>query len=159
MKPTKLALVGATGAFASLALLGLASAQTPDGESSAEGTPRGPYVDFCPTREQVEEHLNEYGFDYKPTVACSSEGEVVVPREPRAASGSDRAADESNRAAMAREKAFLQSLEPGPDTDGDPGTIEGIGPEGQEVVIYVQTSRPQDFADVTPAEFAEEVYP
>jgi hypothetical protein len=156
---TKLGLVGAGAAFTTLAILGLASAQTPPGGPPDERPPRGPYVDFCPTPEQVESHLAEYGFDYKPTVACTSEGKAVSVAGSRADASGAQSAQESDQAAPAREKAFLKSLRRGRDTDGDPATMEAVGPDGEEVVILIQTGRPQLFEGMTPAEFAEKVYP
>jgi len=151
--------VGVAAAFVTLALLGLASAQTASDTASAEPPPEGPYVDFCPTAEQVEAHQREYGFDYKPTVACTSKGELV----PAEASSSDASAEpggqESDEAAKAREKAFLESLRRAPDTDGNPATIESVDPDGREVVIIIQTGEPELFKGMTPAEFAEKAYP
>lgn len=150
---TKISLLAVTGgAIASLGALGLASA------GPGERPPRGPFVDFCPTPEQVEAHLEEYGFDYKPKRVCGIEGEVerggpgMVQDNP----GRDH---ESDQAAMAREKALLKSLTRGPETDGNPATIEAVTPEGEEVQIIVQTSDPSLFEGMTPAEFAEQVYP
>jgi hypothetical protein len=144
-----------------LVLLGFAQAQPSSAGSDGDRPPRGPFVDFCPTPEQVEEHLAEYGFDYKPTVPCtngvqqrSSNAAAVNPDPPE-----QGAANESDPEAKAREKAFLKSLRRGPETDGNPATIEGIAPDGEEVTIIIQTSNPELFRGMTPAEWAEKVYP
>jgi len=146
----------ATGAaFAALGLFGMAKAESPI-SNSAEPLPPGPYVDFCPTPEQAEAHLALYGFDYKPTVACSREGEVAAGQS----SDASRArANERDPEAQKREKTFLQSLRRGPDTDGDPATMEAVGPDGEEVLILIQTGDPEQFRGMTPAEFASRVYP
>lgn len=152
---SKMGSVGAGVALATLTILGLASAQTPGDNPSGDSPPRGPFVDFCPTAEQTEAHLIEYGFDYKPTVACTSEGEVQGSSSDAPA---DQSAQESDEAWMARDKAFLQSLKPGPDRDGDPSTIEGVAPDGAPVTIFIQ-GEPGWFGEMTPAEFAELMYP
>ncbi|MDP9069268.1 MAG: hypothetical protein M3N53_13115 [Actinomycetota bacterium] len=139
-------------------VFGLAHAQPGQSGSPGERPPKGPYVNFCPTPDQVEAHLAEYGFDYKPTVACTAEGQIG-PSSSGEGAPDPGSAEEANNAAMAREKAFLKGLTPGVDADGDPTTLEGIGPDGQEVVIFVQTTQPERFEGMTPAEFAEQVYP
>lgn len=149
---TKLSLILSGGVVASVGVIGLATA------GPTERPPRGPHVDFCPTPEQVEQHLREEGFDYKPTRLCSVEGEVQRPG-PGMAEGTPGRDHESDQAAMAREKALLKSLTRGPEKDGNPATIEAITPEGEEVTIMIQTSDPSLFEGMTPAEFAEEVYP
>lgn len=126
-----------------------------------QDVPRGPEVDFCPTPEQAQAHLEEYGFDYKPTVICTAEGEVDVPegfvqadKEPE-----KKLTKEEERAQLKEEKELLKSAKRAPEKDGDPATIEYVLPNGDEGTIYVQTSRPHLYEDMTPAEFAEEVYP
>lgn len=147
----------ATGAtLAALALFGIANAESRTANSSEELVPRGPYVDFCPTPEQTEAHLIVYGFDYKPMVACTREGEVIPAQGPDV---SGAHANERDPVALDREKAFLKSLRRGPDTDGNPATIESVGPDGEDVVILIQTGDPEQFRGMTPAEFAEKVYP
>jgi hypothetical protein len=150
-----LAAAGVT-ASAALGLLGLASAQTGPETASANPLPKGPYVDFCPSAEQAEAHQKKYGFDYKPTVPCTREG-GLPPQAPSA--GAEPSDPESDKAAKAREKAFLRSLRRTPDTDGDPATIESVDPDGREVVIIIQTSEPELFKGMTPAEFAEKAHP
>ena len=153
---SKMGSVGAGVVLATLTILGLASAQTPGDNPSGDSPPRGPFVDFCPTAEQTEAHLSEYGFDYKPTVACTSEGEVQGSSSDAPA---DQGAQESDEAWLAREKADLQSLKLGPDTDGDPRTMEVVFPDGTPGTIFIQTGDPEFFRGMTPAEFAERMYP
>lgn len=159
---TKVGLVGVAAASVALALLGLAGAQTAPDTASAEPPPKGPFVDFCPTAEQVEAHQRQYGFDYKPTVACTSEGEFVPTEASSSGASAEPGGQESDEAAKAREKAekaFLESLRRAPDTDGNPATIESVDPGGREVLIIIQTGEPELFKGMTPAEFAEKAYP
>jgi hypothetical protein len=143
--------LGLAGVVAATALaLGLASAQT-----GSVTVPRGPYVDFCPSPEQVAAHAEKYGFDYKPTVSCTADGEV----ESTAAEGQAPPAAVPDAVARAREKSELSRLRRAPDTDGNPATIESVTPEGDEVVIIIQTSEPERFRGMTPAEFADKAYP
>jgi hypothetical protein len=44
------------------------------------GVPRGPEIDFCPSRAQTKAHLKRYGFDYKPRATCGSG--PAVPSSP-----------------------------------------------------------------------------
>ena len=154
--------LAATGGVAAvLILFGFAQAQPSSGGRGGDRPPRGPFVDFCPTPEQVEDHLAEYGFDYKPTVPCTD----GVQRESTAAAARHPdppergAANETDPQAKAREKAFLKSLTRGPEEDGNPATIEAVAPDGEEVTIIIQTSNPELFRGMTPAEWAERVYP
>ncbi|MEX0755303.1 MAG: hypothetical protein WD556_09365 [Actinomycetota bacterium] len=126
-------------------VIGVASAGSNGTEA---GVPEGPYVDFCPTTEQIEAHLEKYGFDYKPTVPCGEGGQEL------ATDGNTVEPEEE-----AEEKAFLESARRAPDTDGDPATMEIKLPDGEEGVIYINTDNPERYKDMTPAEFAEEVYP
>ena len=143
--------LGLAGVVAAMALaLGLANAQT-----ASVTVPRGPYVDFCPSPEQVAVHAEKYGFDYKPTVSCTADGEVESAEAERQAPP----VAVPDAVARAREKAELSRLRRGPERDGDPATIEGVTPEGDEVVIIIQTSEPERFRGMTPAEFAERAYP
>ncbi len=145
------------GVLAMVVVAGTANPQVESpGAGSGEPLPAGPHVDFCPTLEQAEAHLAQYGFDYKPTVACGSEGEVSVP--PGSGVGANSPADLPDPDAWEREKAFLESVRPAPDADNDPRTIEGIAPDGAPVTILIQTSDPELFKGMTPAEFAERVY-
>jgi hypothetical protein len=129
-------------------VLGIATAQTDQPVSTSPG----PSVDFCPTLDETEAHLAEYGYDYKPTVTCGRDGEVQ-------ASGPSDEEVLSDSEAQAREKELLTSAIPGPDFDGDPTTIEGILPDGTTLIITVATNDPKHYEGMTPAEFAEEVYP
>lgn len=148
------------------AATGLAIAQIGGGDSAASpetgtrgvGVPEGPFVDFCPTPEQTDLHMQIYGFDYKPTVACTREGEPVAPTpEPSPEAAQDP--DEGLSAAQTCEidKTSLQSAKPLPDRDGDPLTREGVLPDGRQIVVDVfgdpdslkgQTLR--DLADILP---------
>lgn len=103
-------------------------------ERRADSVPRGPKVNFCPTQAQAEEHLRVYGFDYKPTVACSRDGEVIPPSQPQQRSADDSLTQEQ---ACRRDKSLLESATPMPDRDGDATTIEGKLPDGRDVVVSV----------------------
>ncbi|MGH3039683.1 MAG: hypothetical protein ACRDLZ_09845 [Gaiellaceae bacterium] len=70
--------VGAAAAGLAIAQIGGGDSSTsPESGDRGVGVPEGPFVDFCPTPEQVVSHLQIYGVDYKPTVPCSREGQVV----------------------------------------------------------------------------------
>jgi hypothetical protein len=103
-------------------------------DASARGVPRGPKVDFCPTPEQTEAHLRRYGFDYKPTVACTRGGRAAPPSRPIRDDPDDALSDEE---ACKRDKALLRNAEPLPDRDGDPKTLEGRLSDGREVIVGV----------------------
>lgn len=121
-------------------------------QSADSDVPEGPYVDFCPTLEQTEAHLKQYGFDYKPTVFCGSED---------GGGGTTTGSDWDDLPASEREErenALLKSAEPAPDKDGDPTTIEGTLPDGRPIVISVSTSTPEKFEGMTPAEYVETQY-
>lgn len=118
-----------------------------------EGVPRGPRIDFCPTPTQSETHLERYGFDYKPTVTCTREGEVVSPP---AGDPNDVDHDEglSESELERREESALRSATP-TSHDGDPCTIDGEDKNGApiEIVPFVCPER-----EVTPDEFADGVF-
>jgi len=59
----------------------------------------------------------------------------------------------------AREKSDMSRWRRAPDTDGNPATMESITPEGEPVTIIIQTSEPERFRGMTPADFARKVYP
>lgn len=69
---TRSGLVAAGSGLAMMTDVGIAFA------ASGLDLPEGPYIDFCPSTEQIEAHLEQYGFDYKPTVACAEDG-VALP--------------------------------------------------------------------------------
>jgi len=132
--------------------------QTTFGESQpAEEAdlPAGPSVDFCPSPEQTEAHFAKYGFDYKPTLACTREGEVESS-ETTTGTSTDDLADEL---LQAEEKALLKSARPARDDDGNPATIEGVLPDGREILIIVQTEHPEEYEGMTPSGFADRYYP
>jgi hypothetical protein len=124
------------------------------GASFAAGPdiPRGPSIDFCPTTEQIEAHLEEYGFDYKPTVACGEDGQEFT--------GTTQAgeAEVSEAARFEQERERLLTAKRGPDVDGDPRTIEIIYSDGTEAGIIVQTDNPEYWDKLTPKELAEHLY-
>jgi hypothetical protein len=151
-RSTRLGLVlGGLLAATAAVVFGLASAQTPD------PLPKGPYVDFCPTPEQTAAHMEQYGFDYKPTVPCTADGEVEVA--PGQAERQATQAPVPETVQRAREKSDMSRMRRAPDTDGNPATLEAVTPEGEPVTIYIQTSEPERFRGMTPAEFARKVYP
>jgi hypothetical protein len=117
--------------------------------------PEGPYVDFCPTPEQTEAHLKQYGFDYKPTVLCTREGQI--PEAPRGGDGDEDNLADSDR--MARQDAEIRSSKRLPDLDNNPGTIEAELPNGQRLQIVPYTDDPERFRGMTPREFMDLVDP
>ncbi|UJA21244.1 hypothetical protein HJD18_14160 [Thermoleophilia bacterium SCSIO 60948] len=114
------------------------------------GVPEGPEVNFCPTHEQTEAHLDRYGFDYKPTVPCTRDGELeeVEPAP------SDPYAGETNSEIVQEQNQDLRQAEPVPPTDNDPSTIEGETPNGNDVTIELLVP-PEEEMNID--EFAEEV--
>jgi hypothetical protein len=112
-------------------------AAAPQDTSNNADVPKGPYVDFCPTLEQTEAHLKLYGFDYKPTVACTAEGKVAPSSSPVPADPEDALSDEE---ACKKEKADLLDAQPLPDDDGDPTTLRGKHPDGGEFIMGVMAS-------------------
>jgi hypothetical protein len=124
------------------------------GSSSAVDVPKGPEVDFCPTREQTQAHLEQYGFDYKPTVGCYlSRGEPT--RAPSAPSDGDPA-DLPAAQACEHQKQLLESAKPLPDSDNNPATMAGKLPDGREVIVHVMTDDPKQFEDQTINDQAKE---
>jgi hypothetical protein len=128
------------------AVAGLATAQTRGGDSPTTpesgvrgvGLPKAPFVDFCPTPEQVEQHMQVYGFDYKPTVACNREGEFQAQTPEQ---GADAAQDPDEGLSAAEtcklDKTHFLSAKPLPDRDGDAAPFEGVLPDGREIVVQV----------------------
>jgi hypothetical protein len=142
---TKTWLLSLGSALVTTAVVGVAfAAMRPE-------VPEGPSIDFCPTTEQIEAHLEKYGFDYKPTVACGESGEEV-------ASGVEEDT-ESDEVVFAREKERLLRATRGEDVDGDPTTIEIVYADGTESVIFVQAENPTFWKDLTLDEVAELLYP
>lgn len=150
--PRRAALIATGSALVTFAAISVAVAGSGAPSLEGVGTPKGPYVDFCPTLEQTEAHLAEYGFDYKPTVVCGEDGKVISSD-----TGSDDVLTDSE--AFAQDKALLKSAKRLPDTDGDPATMEIELPDGSKGVIYINTGDPEHYRDMSPAEFAEEMYP
>ena len=136
-------ILGLGGALLTLAVVGVALAGAPE-------VPKGPSIDFCPTTEQIESHLAQYGFDYKPTVSCTEDG-VELTGAP---------AEEQLTAAEveAQDRASLKGASRGPDVDGDPRTMEVVYPDGSGATILISADNPERFKDMTPAEFLELVY-
>lgn len=114
--------------------------------------PKGPYIDFCPTHEQIETHLEQYGFDYKPTVACTEDGEELAPSN----NGGEESVTEEEL--FAAEKEALLTATRAPDTDGDPLTMEIVLADGTKTTIYID-GNPEFFKGMTPAEYAKMIYP
>jgi hypothetical protein len=132
-----------------------APASAPADTTTTSDIPEGPEVDFCPTPEQTEEHLKLYGFDYKPTVACTREGKVQSPpaEDPAEPKDSDEGLTEAE--AEQREKEGLLSARPLP-SDGDTCTIDGEYPNGEKVDVWLMGTCPKE--EITPAEFARGVF-
>lgn len=150
--PRKAALIAAGSALVTVTAISVAAAGSGASSSAGAGTPKGPYIDFCPTLEQAEAHLAEYGFDYKPTVVCGEDGTVISSD-----TGSEQALTDEE--ALAKDKALLTSAKRLPDSDGDPTTMEIELPDGTEGIIYINTGDPDHYRDMSPADFANEVYP
>lgn len=142
-------------AVAMVAIAGVAAVAMAATEDGGE-VPRGPEVDFCPTPDQTEAHLKQYGFDYKPTVECSvdepgdSDPSGAEPTGDDALSGpeADKYYDEQ-----------LKDAKPLPDSDGDPTTIEGKLSDGREVTVILETSNPEQFRGMDIDEYAAGEYP
>jgi hypothetical protein len=135
-------LAGAAVAAVALAQSDQGGGQTsaPQAPSATADVPEGPYVDFCPTPEQTEAHLAEYGFDYKPTVGCNREGKV---ESAGTGSNGDDANSVSDEQRCQHTKQLLESAKPVPDSDGDPTTMAGELPDGKEVAVDVMTDKPE----------------
>ena len=119
------------------------SAASPESGERGVGVPRGPFIDFCPSAEQTEAHLKQYGFEYKPVgVACNREGEVAPPATPIPDDPDDSLSDKE---ACERDKQELLSAEPLDDHDGDPTTLRGRLPNGAEVIVGITASK--DYAE------------
>ena len=150
--------IGVASAVVTFALVSLATAgwgaTTPPSEATAvdeSGVPEGPFIDFCPTQEQIEAHLEKYGFDYKPSVACAEDGKELAPAD-------DAEEGVSEEELFASEKQALLTATRAPDTDGDPLTMEIILADGTRTTIFIDGD-PKLFKDMTPAEYAQIVYP
>jgi hypothetical protein len=117
--------------------------------ASGPDIPPGPSIDFCPTIEQIEAHLEEYGFDYKPTVPCGENGEELTGRESSAESESSVSMDQSREDL----RQALLTARLAPDEDGDPLTMEIVLEDGSEATVHIFGDASL-FEDVTPAELA-----
>jgi hypothetical protein len=114
------------------------SPESPESGVRGEGVPEGPFVDFCPTPEQVEAHLDKYGFDYKPTVPCTVEGEPAAPTPVQledTAADPDEDVSAKERCALAKDRWL--SGKPLPDADDDALSIEYETADGQETAVQV----------------------
>jgi len=133
------------------ALAGSSAARPQSGERGV-GVPEGPFVDFCPSPEQTEEHLERYGFDAKPTVPCSADGEVAPPQDPIPDDPDD---DLSSAERLQQEKEDLLSAQPLPDPTGEGCAVRGEKPDGEIIEIQLMVCQP----GLTLDEFIEQVYP
>ncbi len=136
-----------TVALVMMATAGSGAAPQPVGDAQPAyqaGLPEGPSIDFCPTTEQIEAHLEKYGFDYKPTVTCGENGQEVD-------------AGESHPVDMDKEREALRdallTATRAPDTDGDPLTMEVVLADGTEMTIIVDGD-PSLFEGISPADLA-----
>lgn len=118
-----------------------------DGQTLA--VPEGPFIDFCPTTEQIEAHLQQYGFDYKPTVACTEDG-VELP------AGDDDALTAAESEAQLR--AALDGATIGPDKDGDPRTVDLVLADGSGGTIFINADDPKEYEDMTIEEVRRMVF-
>lgn len=132
-------------------VLGIAALAQTGGGSQALDVPPGPSIDFCPTTDQIEAHLKEYGFDYKPTVPCGENGEELPPV-------ADPSDPPNEQALFAKEKKAIATATRAPDADGDPLSIELVLADGSKTTVFVDGD-PKLFKDITPAELAEVLYP
>lgn len=160
MKGRTKALAIATGsAIITFSLVALATAGSGASPREADtqavdqtGLPEGPFIDFCPTMEQIDAHLDKYGFDYKPTVPCGENGEELKTSADE--QGDLMSEQELNDA----RKQELLSATLAPDKDGSPLTMEMILADGTEAVLFIDGD-PEVYKDMTPAEYAELTYP
>jgi hypothetical protein len=123
-----------------------ASALAIAGDDSVD---EGPSIDYCPTTDQVEAHWEQYGFDYKPTVPCGENGEELE---------SVGTVTTTDAEAIAEDRALLESARLGEDVDGDPRTMEIVLPDGSGGTVFISTTDPDHYRNMTPSEFAEEIY-
>jgi hypothetical protein len=138
---TRSSLLVLGGAIGAVAIVGVSF-----GASSSEGR----FIDFCPTTEQTEAHLQQYGYDYKPTVVCGEDGQEAVT------SGSSRPIDTEQLLREWRE-ALLHSTR-ALDTDGDPLSMEIILPDGTETTIQI-FGNADVFKNMTPQDLANGNFP
>jgi len=144
-----------------LVLFGTAAAVAVAWGGGAEGTaatsdvPEGPEVNFCPTPQQTEEHLKAYGFDYKPTVSCTADGQVdsAPAQDPAEPADPDSGLSQPER--DQQEKQALLNARAVP-SDGDTCTIDGEYRDGEKVGILLMGPCPTE--EVTPQEFADGVF-
>jgi len=86
-------------------------------------------------------------------VAVPDEG--ATNAQPTLPKGVKDADDLPDKERVAYEDALLESAVPAPDKDGDPRTIAGALPDGRRVVVFVQTSKPEDLEGVDIDEFSD----
>lgn len=143
---------GVTLIAGSVAFIAAAGVAAMAGTEASADLPRGPYIDFCPTTEQIEAHLSEFGFDYKPTVPCGEDGKEAPPGP------GDEEQPDSEEELFAAEKQTLLTATRAPDKDGDPLTMEIVLADGTRTTIFIMGD-PKLFKDMTPTEYAELIYP
>ncbi len=140
----------AVSSIVGIVTLSLGAAALAGAGDKVPSTDPGPYINYCPTQDQVETHFEEFGFDYKPTGVCGEDGHQV----------STPSAEESPRSnAEARKQAreLLAGAERVPDGDGDPATMELVLSDGTHVMLTIEGDL-EYYADMTPAELAEAIY-
>lgn len=135
--------IAGVGAF----VIGGTDARSQNGADPAAGAwstdsgalvPKGPRISFCPSPEQSDAHLEQYGFDYKPQlpegIACTDTGEYHVPAgtevpDPPKIPERDRC-----------EQPRAKQLSAVPIPNDDPLTMEGELRDGTRVGVSIDGS-------------------
>jgi len=108
-------------------------------ETFRAGAPDHPYIDFCPTPEQIEAFAERHGVDLEPNPpgrrACSSEGALTPPDPPYRDPAWETMTDRER--CIYEEEAFLSARPLPPKPGDDPGTFRGQLPDGREVLAFV----------------------
>lgn len=120
---------------------------------SGSGTtsPADSYVDYCPTREEVDAHWRQTGRDLKPTVFCDDEDPLETSLTPPGADHSHEpgAAQESGpRMTLAEAQAQY-------DPHNDPYTLVGRNPDGTIALLTIAAAVPPPPWVKTPADLSK----
>ena len=124
-------------------------------ENFQAGVPDDPYIEFCPTPEQVEAFAERSGgLDLKPNppdgIGCSRTGAWLPPDPPNPDDPVDRLSEEKECKHL---KDELSGVTPLPKGD-DPRHLDGRRADGSEVGIIVQGPA-KNFEDVDIQDFAD----
>lgn len=106
-------------------------------ETFRPGVPDDPYIDFCPTPEQVEAFAERSGgLDLKPRppgrMGCSSRGAWTPPDPPYPDPPEEQMTEEE---ICEQEREWLLEARPVP--SDNPLEFRGAKPDGGEIVVYI----------------------